>query len=132
VIVLDTNVLSELMRANPDRIVRAWVAAQPRETLYTTSVTKAQILYGIAALPEGRRRSGLTEAAEGLFGEDFESRVLPFDEDAAVHYAQIVADRRRAAVRWKPSTPRSPPPRLSPAPRSPPATSTTSSIAASC
>jgi len=96
VIVLDTNVISELMKANPNPVVQVWVAAQPRETLFTTSVTKAEILFGIAALPEGRRRTGLAEAAEALFSEDLEGRVLPFDEAAAVYYAEIVAARRRA------------------------------------
>ena len=94
-IVLDTNVLSELMRSEPDGAVFAWVAAQPRAALYTTSVSKAEILYGIAALPEGRRRTALAAAAEAMFTDDFAGRVLPFDEAAAVHYAEIVAARRR-------------------------------------
>jgi len=95
VIVLDTNILSELMRSEPGAAVFAWVSAQPRATLYTTSVSKAEILYGIAVLPEGRRRLALAAAAEAMFADDFEGRVLPFDEAAAVHYAEIVATRRR-------------------------------------
>jgi predicted nucleic acid-binding protein len=95
VIVLDTNVLSELMRSQPAAAVFDWVAAQPRATLCTTSVNKAEILYGIAALPEGRRRAALAAAAEAMFTDDFAGRVLPFDEEAAVHYADIVAARRR-------------------------------------
>jgi predicted nucleic acid-binding protein/plasmid stability protein len=95
VIVLDTNVLSELIRSEPAAAVFAWVSAQPRATLYTTSVSKAEILYGIAALPKGRRRLALAAAAEAMFPDDFEGRVLPFDETAAVHYADIVAGRRR-------------------------------------
>jgi toxin FitB len=95
VIVLDTNVLSELMRSQPAAAVFARVAAQPRAELYTTSVSKAEILYGIAALPDGRRRAALAVAAEGMFTHDFAGRVLPFDEEAAVHYAEIVAARRR-------------------------------------
>ena len=94
-IVLDTNVLSELMRSEPAAPVFAWVSAQPRATLYTTSVSKAEILYGIAVLPEGRRRLALAAAAEAMFADDFEGRVLPFDEGAAGHYAEIVAARRR-------------------------------------
>ena len=94
-IVLDTNVLSELMRSLPAAAVFAWVAAQPRAALYTTSVNKAEILYGIAALPEGRRRAALAAAAEAMFTDDFAGRVLPFDEEAAIHYAEIVAARRR-------------------------------------
>jgi toxin FitB len=95
VIVLDTNVLSELMRSEPAAAVFTWVSAQPRATLYTTSVSKAEILYGIAVLPEGRRRLALAAAAEAVFADDFGGRVLPFDEAAAVHYAEIVASRRR-------------------------------------
>jgi predicted nucleic acid-binding protein len=95
VIVLDTNVLSELMRSQPAAAVFAWVAAQPRAALYTTSVNKAEILYGIAALPDGRRRTALAAVAESMFTDDFAGRVLPFDEEAAVHYAEIVAARRR-------------------------------------
>lgn len=94
-IVLDTNVLSELMRSEPAAAVFAWVAKQPRATLYTTSVNKAEILYGIAALPEGHRRASLAAAAEAMFTDDFAGRVLPFDEAAAVLYAEIVAARRR-------------------------------------
>lgn len=94
-IILDTNVLSELMRSQPDAAVFAWVAARRRADLYTTSVSKAEILYGIAALPEGRRRAALAAAAEAMFSDDLAGRVLPFDEEAAVVYAQIVAARRR-------------------------------------
>jgi predicted nucleic acid-binding protein len=95
VIVLDTNVLSELMRSQPAAAVFAWVAAQPRAELYTTSVNKAEILYGVAALPDGRRRAALAAAAEAMFTDDFAGRVRPFDEAAAVHYAAIAGARRR-------------------------------------
>jgi predicted nucleic acid-binding protein len=96
VIVVDTNVISELVRAEPHPAVFAWVSAQSRSTLYTTSVNKAEILYAIAALPQGRRRAALAVAAEAMFSEDFVDRVLPFDEAAAAHYAEIVTMRRRA------------------------------------
>jgi predicted nucleic acid-binding protein len=96
VIVLDTNVISELMRAEPHPRVLAWVAAQPDALLYTTYVTQAEILYGIAALPEGRRRAALAEVAEGIFGEDFAGRILPFGAGAAACYASVVVARRRA------------------------------------
>ncbi len=95
-IVLDTNVISELMRAEPHPAVLAWIAAHPSATLYTTSVNKAEILYGIAAMPEGRRRMALVAAAVNMFTEDFAERVLPFDDIAADRYAEIVARRRRA------------------------------------
>lgn len=94
-IVLDTNVLSELMRSQPDAAVFAWVAAQPRAMLCTTSVNKAEILYGIAVLPEGRRRTALADVAEAMFAHDFAGRGLPFDAAAATHYADIVAARQR-------------------------------------
>jgi toxin FitB len=96
VIVLDTNVISELMRAEPHPAVLAWVAAQPRALLYTTHITQAEILYGIAALPEGRRRTALAAAAEAMFAEDFAGRILPFEATAAVRYADIVVARRQA------------------------------------
>lgn len=95
-IVLDTNVISELMRAEPHPAVSAWVAAQPRALLYTTHINQAEILYGIAALPEGRRRTALTAAAEAMFAEDFAGRILPFEGSAAARYADIVVARRRA------------------------------------
>src|SRR5204863_7751993 len=93
-IALDTNVLSELMRSEPAAAVFAWASAQPRATLYTTSVSKAEILYGIAVLPVSRRRLALPAAAEAIFADDFDGRVLHFDESPAVHYAEIVAARR--------------------------------------
>ena len=95
-IVVDTNVISELMRPEPDPAVLAWVAAQPRARLFTTSVSQAEILFGIAALADGRRRRGLAAAAEAMFAEDFAQHILAFDEAAAPHYARLVADRRRA------------------------------------
>jgi predicted nucleic acid-binding protein len=95
VIVLDTNVLSELMRSEPHPGVFAWVAGQPRTELYTTSVNVAEILFGIEALPVGRRRSSLAGLAEAMFAEDFAGRVLSFDEPAASRYAEIVVSRRR-------------------------------------
>jgi predicted nucleic acid-binding protein len=94
-IVLDTNVLSELMRPQPHPAVVDWVAAQPRASLYTASVSKAEILHGIAALPEGRRRAAMAAAAEAMFTDDLAGRVLSFDAAAAVHYAEIVMARRR-------------------------------------
>ena len=93
-IVLDTNVLSELMKAAPAGTVMRWVAAQPAMSLYTTSITQAEILHGIMLLPSGRRRSALEAAAEAMFKEEFDGRVLPFGSDAARLYARIAAERR--------------------------------------
>jgi len=95
VIVLDTNVLSELMRSEPHPAVFAWTAGQSRGELYTTSVNVAEILYGIAALPAGRRRSSLAALAQAMFAEDFIGRILPFDDEAAAQYAEIMVLRRR-------------------------------------
>jgi toxin FitB len=94
-IILDTNVLSEFMRAEPEPGVAAWVAAQPRALLYTTSINRAEIRYGLARLPEGRKRTALAAAADMIFTEDFDGRVLPFDGEAADRYAEIVVMRRR-------------------------------------
>ena len=95
-IILDTNVISELMKLKPAQAVFGWVSAQPRASVYTTSVNKAEILYGIAVLHQGKRRATLAAAAQAMFTEDLADRVLPFDASAAVHYANIVATRRRA------------------------------------
>jgi predicted nucleic acid-binding protein len=95
-IVLDTNVISELMRPLPHPAVLAWIAEQPRATLYTTSVNQAEILYGIEALSDGRRRRALADAATAMFVDDFAGRVLSFGADAARHYAVIVAMRRKS------------------------------------
>jgi toxin FitB len=96
VIVVDTNVISELMRPAPDAKVLAWFAAQPSEQLYTTHINQIEILYGIAILPEGRRRNGLTAAAEAMFAEDLAGRILPFGASAAACYAGVMMSRRKA------------------------------------
>jgi predicted nucleic acid-binding protein len=96
VIVLDTNVLSELMRSAPHPRVLAWLAARSTLSLYTTSVTAAEILHGILMLPKGRKRQAFEEAATAMFQEDFRGRVLGFGPEAAMPYATIASDRRRA------------------------------------
>jgi predicted nucleic acid-binding protein len=95
VIVLDTNVLSEAVRAKPLQRVLDWLAAQPPTELFTTAISEAEILYGIALLPAGRRRLALQEAARRMFTEDFPGRVLPFDRQAAQQFAAVAAARRR-------------------------------------
>ncbi len=95
-IVLDTNVVSELMRPKPDEQVRQWFAVLPSSRLFTTTVTQAEILYGLRLLPAGRRRAALEEAAEQMFAEDFTGRILSFDSAAAHAFAAISADRRQA------------------------------------
>ncbi|MFN3769682.1 MAG: type II toxin-antitoxin system VapC family toxin [Ectopseudomonas guguanensis] len=91
-ILLDTNVLSELMRAKPAPQVLEWVDAQPTGDLVITSITVAEILYGIARMPDGKRKQGLLDVASVMFDEDFAGNILPFDADAAVHYAEIAAE----------------------------------------
>ncbi len=95
-IVLDTNIVSEVMRMRPDPAVLAWLDAQDTDQLFLTSVSVAEILYGIARMPEGRRKHQLFEMAEGMFDEDFSGRLLAFDEHAAVYYAELVAQRDAA------------------------------------
>jgi predicted nucleic acid-binding protein len=95
-IILDTNVISELMRATPDAAVVRWVNARPATSLYVTSITQAEILHGIQLLARGKRRDAIAAAANEVFEHDFVGRVLPFGSDAAVAYASIAAARRRA------------------------------------
>ena len=95
-LVLDTNVVSELMRERPNPEVLRWVDDQPTGNLFVTSVTEAEIRTGIAILPEGERRRGLAAAAERLFSVLFSERILPFDSDAARTYAILAAERRVA------------------------------------
>lgn len=95
-IVLDTNVLSELAKSDPDPTVLAWVAKQRRAELCTTTISEAELAYGLALLPKGRRRDALTQAVARLLGEGIGGRVLSFDRAAASAYGEIAA-RRRAA-----------------------------------
>ena len=95
-LVLDTNVVSELMREHPNPEVLRWVDDQPTGNLFVTSVTEAEVRTGIAILPEGDRRRGLAAAAERLFSVLFSERILPFDSDAARTYAILAAKRRVA------------------------------------
>ena len=97
-IILDTNVLSELMRPKPSARVAAWVAKQPAAELFTTSVTEAEIYYGIELLTQGKRREQLLAAVEAMFVEDMAGNVFSFDSDAARAFAKIAA-RRRAVGR---------------------------------
>jgi predicted nucleic acid-binding protein len=96
VIVLDTNVLSALMRSSPDAVVVEWLDRQPADSVWLTSITVFEARFGLALLPKGRRRSGLERAFDRVLMEDLSSRVLTLDEMAAVTAAQIAADRQRA------------------------------------
>jgi toxin FitB len=93
-IILDTNVVSETLRPVPESSVLEWLASQPRASLFTTTVTRGEILYGIRLLCDGKRRRGLWDAARKIFDDDFADQVLSFDGDAADMYAEIAASRR--------------------------------------
>lgn len=95
-IVLDTNVLSELLRPEPARQVEQWLAAQDGAKVYFTAIGEAELRHGVAILPAGKRRTSLTTAIDGLLEEDLRDRVLPFDRVAARAYATIAAARRAA------------------------------------
>jgi hypothetical protein len=93
VIILDTNVLSELMRANPDENVMAWLDSQNSQDLHTTAITVAELLYGVARLAHGRRKTALRGAIESMLDGELAGRILPFDGDSARRYAMLVAER---------------------------------------
>lgn len=94
-IVLDTNVVSEAMKPEPDSAVRAWLNNQAAETLYLSSVTLAELLFGIRALPAGKRKDMLAQTLDGLM-RLFRDRVLAFDIDAARHYAELAVTAKIA------------------------------------
>lgn len=94
-ILLDTNVLSALMRPEPERIVIDWLDSQPAESVWTTSVTVFEIRFGLEILPSGRRRRMLEELFKNVLREDLEDRVVSFDESAAEQSALIAAAQRR-------------------------------------
>jgi toxin FitB len=96
VIVLDTNVISELARQAPDPGVLSWLDSLEVSEAATTAVTAAELRYGVARLPDGHRKRDLTAVIRGILTEDFHGRVLPFDERASVRYADIVTRRERA------------------------------------
>ena len=95
-IILDTNVVSELLRPAPALQVEAWLSAQDGATVYFTSIGEAELRHGVAILPAGRRRTQLGAAIDAMLDEDFRDRILPFDRDASRSYAAIAAERRAA------------------------------------
>ncbi len=92
-IVLDTNVLSEAFRPAPSDGVMRWLAAQRRMEVFITAITQAEVLYGVEGLPAGRRRTRLLGAIEKLLVDEFQGRILPFDEEPARLFAKIVVGR---------------------------------------
>ena len=95
-ILLDTNVLSEMMRPAPSSIVEEWLSAQPAAGTFISAITEAELRYGLALLPNGQRQKRLLAQAEAMLAEDFADRILPFDSAAAAAYATIAATRRLA------------------------------------
>jgi predicted nucleic acid-binding protein len=96
VIVLDTNVLSEIMKPTPEPGVFAWVESLPPRETAITAITVAEILYEIVRMPDGERRRKLMDTAETIFDHDFENRILDFDAGSAVEYASLVVGREAA------------------------------------
>ncbi len=93
--VLDTNVLSEVMKPAPSAAVASWMRWRPPRALFTAAICHAEILAGIAILPQGRRRAELEAVAAAIFTHDFDGRILPFDGEAVAFYASLFADRRQ-------------------------------------
>ena len=102
-IVLDTNVVSELVVPRPAGAVIEWIFDQAAYGVYLTSISEAELLYGIAVMPMGKRRERLLGAVEGMLREDFAGRVLPFDRKAARAYAVVASSRRAAGRRIDPA-----------------------------
>jgi predicted nucleic acid-binding protein len=96
VIILDTNVVSELIRATPDPRVRAWVNSRPSAQVGTTAITAAELHYGVARLPVGQRRQQLAVAVSALLNDALRGRIAPFDEHAARRYADVITGREHA------------------------------------
>ena len=94
IVLLDTNVVSELLRPLPNPAVVNWVAERPAAELHFSAVGEAELRYGVAILPAGQRRQALALAIEAILREDFEGRILPFDTDAAREYAEMASARR--------------------------------------
>lgn len=97
-IVLDTSVISELVRKAADLSVVSWLDSLDASDIVLTAVTASELLYGVARLPDGRRRRELRAKVDGLLTEEFGDRILPFDALAATHYADLVAGRERSGL----------------------------------
>ena len=95
-IILDTNVISELLRPAPEPKVGHWLSAQDGLNVYLTSISEAELRYGLAIMENGKRRAALIDAVDRILREDLAGRILPFDSDAAQSYATIAAARRAA------------------------------------
>ena len=95
-IIIDTNVVSELLRPVPEPQVEQWLSEQDGRTVYLTAISEAELRHGLAIMPAGKRRATLADAVDRILREDLAGRILPFDSDAAQSYAVIAAARRSA------------------------------------
>jgi predicted nucleic acid-binding protein len=95
-IILDTNVISELLRPAPEPRVEQWLSAQDGLNVYLTAISEAELRYGLAIMGNGKRRAALVDAVDRILREDLAGRILPFDSNAAQSYADIAAHRRAA------------------------------------
>ena len=93
-LLLDTNVVCELMRDEPNFTVLNWFMKNDNQILFSCAVTKAEILLGVALMPEGKRKQALAKDTELTFSEDFKNECLPFDANAAAYYAFVVSSRK--------------------------------------
>lgn len=93
-IIVDTNVVAEVMRDSPSQAVVSWLNDQETSTLFLTSITIGEIRYGLRAMPQGKRRLRLEQGFERILVEAFSGRVLPFDEEAARHYGEVMGRRK--------------------------------------
>ena len=94
--ILDTNVVSELMRPAPEPALKSWIADRAASSMYFTAICEAELRFGLAVMPSGKRRDGLAASFERMLRAGFANRVLPFDRAAARAYAEIASDRRAA------------------------------------
>jgi toxin FitB len=95
-ILLDTNILSELMRPTSEAAVERWLTEQPIASIFICAITEAELRYGLALMPSGKRRSRLAIEIVEMLEADFKDRILPFDSPAAIAFAAIAAERRHA------------------------------------
>jgi toxin FitB len=97
VTILDTNVVSEVMASSPSSAALAWIAKRRvADDLFITTITVAEVLYGIELIPAGKRREKLNSEAEAMFAQDFAGRILEFNEQAARRFAKVASSRRKA------------------------------------
>jgi toxin FitB len=95
-ILLDTNILSELMRPAPEEAVERWLTEQPIASVFICAITEAELRYGLGLMPSGKRRSRLALEIGEMLEADFKDRILPFDSSAAIAFAAIATERRHA------------------------------------